>query len=57
MMKKDFNIYQNPEPDPHLAIVMDLEDPQRKDILTAAASIMEKAGRYTEADECKSNAE
>ena len=55
-MKKDFNIYQNPEPDPHLAIVMDLEDPQREAILQAAAAIMEKAGRYTEADECKSNA-
>ena len=56
-MKKQFNIYQNPEPDPHLAIVMDLEDPQRKEALEAVAAVMEKAGRYTEADECKSNAE
>ena len=56
-MKKQFNVYQYPEPDEYLSIVMDLKDPQRKAILEAAAKIMEDAQRYTEADECKSNAE
>ena len=56
-MKKQFNVYIYPEPDEYLSIVMDVKDPQRKEALEAVATVMEKAGRYTEADECKSNAE